>query len=77
MWTTEKPTAPGWYWARRIVKYSENLSIEELEVVYVSMSKSVPTDIIVSRAGTEVNYRLLDFTHWIGPLEQPPSLGRE
>jgi len=60
-WTTEKPTKIGWYWA--------NWICGEIRVVKVIDDKWNPGGLSVY--GDECDYRLKDFTHWLGPLHEP------
>lgn len=59
-WTTDKPHASGCYWAYNIkglyfVKVQKSLSENEPDIVLTETTA----------------YSLRDFTHWIGPIQEP------
>lgn len=63
-WTTEQPTAEGFYWARGL--YMSKPTFDLVEVPGSGISGRV-----VYMAGSEISYPMSDFTHWAGPIEKP------
>lgn len=58
-WTTEKPKANGWYWAKQN-------SEDEIEIVQVFEGE-------VATVFYDAWVDISSFSHWLGPLSVPES----
>jgi hypothetical protein len=57
-WTTEPPTAPGWYQAR----YRDGT------VAFVEVWENLPGKFVAETTGASGIVSLHVFTHWLGPI---------
>ncbi len=64
-WTTEPPTAEGWYWARRVFTEG-NEKQKEIQLYYFNGSIW-----LFSPDDYEYTPNSENFTHWLGPLPIP------
>ncbi len=57
----DKPTVPGWYWAR----FKMGSELDDFEIVRLTKSNSIRC------SGADVDFFVTEFTSYRGPLPEP------
>jgi hypothetical protein len=75
LWTTETPTAPGWYWLKHAVFQSRAGAWHELHPIIVELSRDGNGPLMLSVDGSDGVCSLEDLVvaEWAGPLTHPDS----
>lgn len=65
-WTAEKPTVPGWYWAKRDTPYTERL-VGQIIWVYPESNQN---PVLVAKTMFDKYHEILDnFKYFQGPIQ--------
>jgi hypothetical protein len=65
VWTSERPTEPGWYLARFLTEHSYMVSISgSAPYLRVTSIRTLENDV-----STQINFT--GFTEWAGPIQEP------